>query len=91
MSAIIIGVLSVMANIVITIWSIKTNRQIEVENAGKNRIIYAMEEVNIDKSRGNPFAELNTKLNSGNYTVMNILQDLSNTSKRIYTLAKIRI
>ena len=89
MGTIIIGIITVLANIGITAWSIKTNRQIEQENAGKNRIVYSMEEVMISPNSKSSLDKLNEKLNSGNYTVMNVIQNSSNTSQRIYTLCKI--
>lgn len=85
----IIGILTVIVNAFIAIWSIKTNRQIEKENAGKNRIVYSMEEVMISPDSKRSFGELNEKLNSGSYAVMNVIQNSGNNSQRIYTLCKI--
>jgi len=82
------GTLSFFANILIAIFSITANIYIKHKNSGKNTVIYAMEEMSIDASRQNPLDELNVKLNSGQYTVMNIIQDVGNYTKRIYTLGK---
>lgn len=64
----------------IAAWSIITNRQIEQENAGKNRIIHSIEEIIISPESNSSLDRLNEKLNSGNYTVMNIIQNSSKTS-----------
>ena len=87
----IIGIISVAANIGVAWWSIWTNRKIELENAGKNRTIYQIEEVKVNTGSATGFNNLNEKLNSGKYTVMNVIQDSGGCNNRIYTWGKIKV
>ena len=81
---------AIFINIRISNRTMRTNREIARENAGKNRVIYEVEEVIIGGNLEGNFKLLNEKLNSGKYTILNVSIDLGNTSQRIYSLGKIK-
>ena len=66
----------------------RENREILKENAGKNRVIYDIEEFSVDAGRKDD--ELRKKLNAGNYTILNVAINPSVWSNRIVTIGKIK-
>jgi len=85
--ATIISAITIIVNGLISYNTIRINRDIQRENAGKNRIIYNTEEYSVDAGRNN--AELDKKLSSGNYTILNVSVNPSVWSGRIITIGKI--
>ena len=76
---ILVGVGSIIANI----WIAK-------ENAGKNRVIYTVEEMSIN-SNPKSQEDLNKKLSSENYTILAVSTPPSTMAMmRIYSLGKIK-
>ena len=90
----IIGILTVIANAFIAAWSIKTNRQIAQENAGKNRAIYGVERINfrddITAHREEDSKLIRNKLNSGKYTILHFLPHPNDVVNSIIILGKIK-
>ena len=76
--------------ILVGLGSIIANIWIAKENAGKNRVIYTIEEMPIN-SNPKSQEELNKKLSSGNYTVLTVSTPSSTVAMmRIYSLGKIK-
>ena len=86
----IIGILTVFANVGIAYKAISTNRQIVKENAGKNRVVYETEQMDISKDNKTLKERLKNMLNSGNYTVLSAFVDLGNTTQTRFILGKIK-
>jgi len=92
----IISALTILVNLFISIHTINTNRKlndentkINAENAGKNRVIHEIDQ--IDTSKRDPaFKDLNDKLNSGDYTILSAFVNHGNTSQTRYVLGKIK-
>lgn len=85
-STIIFNTLTILVgigSIIVNIWMTRYN-------VGKNRIIYDVEEIMVDKTKSNCFENLNKKLNVGEYTVLNTYQDKGDSQTRIFVLGKIK-
>lgn len=78
-----------IGTICVGIWSVVTNRQIAKENAGKHRVIYGVEEVPVGKDDAKTLDNLNEKLSSEKYTILNTHQDIGNTKMYKYVLGRI--
>ena len=89
----IISVITILVNLLISLRTIHTNREIQkenakinAENAGKNRIIYGVEVM-----RENDKSNLKIKLESGNYTILNAYAEpAALTSNTVVVLGKIK-
>lgn len=66
--------------------NLKTNK----ENAGKNRVIYAVEQLDIARDSRAFDETLNKMLNSGNFTILAAFVNAGNTSQTRYVLGKIK-
>lgn len=86
---ILIGVGSILANIFIAHRTIKTNKEIAKENAGKNRVVYGTEQKDVGANDRMLKEELNSMLNSGNYTILSAFVNLGNTTQTRFVLGKI--
>ncbi len=87
---ILVGAGSIIANICIASRTINTNKEIAQENAGKNRVVYETEQIDIGKDNKVANKQLNDMLNSGNYTVLSAFVDIGNTSQTRFILGKIK-
>jgi hypothetical protein len=87
---VIVNILAILVNIYISNKTINANRKINEENAGKNRVIYETEQMDITKDNRILKEQLKTMLNSGNYTVLTAFVDLGNTTQTRFILGKIR-
>jgi len=87
----LIGGGAIITNIIIASRTIKANKEIAKENAGKNRVIYSIEEVEIDATSPKSKIGLNEKLNSGNYAILTTYTFHGNHNIRIYSLGKIKL
>lgn len=88
--SILVGVGSIIANLCIASRTISTNKEIAKENAGKNRVIYSIEEVEIDASDSKRKIGLDKKLSSGDYTILTTYTFPGNQNLRVYSLGKIK-
>lgn len=86
----VVTLISILATYEISKKTISENHKINEENAGKNRIIFASEEVFINTLNKDSFKALNEKLSTGNYAILNVLQDSHNSINRLFTLGKIK-
>ncbi len=86
---ILVGIGSILANLIIASRTIYANKQIAKENAGKNRIIYSIEIKAATEGNDASKNKINEMLNTGNYTVLASYQNIGNRSETIYTLGKI--
>lgn len=75
---IIIGVMTVIINILIAKY-----------NVGKNRIIYDVEEIRVDRTLPNYLEELRNKLKKSEYTILNVFQDNVHKTS-LYTIGKVK-
>jgi hypothetical protein len=66
------------------------NRKTNEENAGKNRVIYSVEQMDIARDSKDFDTTLNKKLSSGDYTILAAVVDRGNTSQTRYVLGKIK-
>lgn len=91
---IILGILTLIANIGVAIWSVNKNIKIEKENAGKNRAIYDVERINFRNDETQHREEdrqlIRKKLNSGKYTILSFLPHPNNIINSIIMLGKIK-
>lgn len=85
----LIGAGAIITNIIISSRTIRANKDINRENAGKNRIIYGIEIQTITEGDTKSIKRINEMLNSGNYTILSSFQNMSNYSERVYTLGKV--
>ena len=65
------------------------NRKVNEEKAGKNRAFYDSVEVVVGAGMKESWEHLNKFLRTGDYTILSVIQDGGNSSKRIFTLGKI--
>ena len=82
--------ISLDLTLLLNLVAIIVNIFIAIYNIGKNRIIYEVEEVGISKDDSNSMLELNKKLSSGKYTILNTQQDMGNTRMYKYVLGRIK-
>ena len=82
--ATIISAITIIVNGLISYNTIRINRDIQRENAGKNRIIYGVEVMSADDKSG-----LKIKLDSGNYTILNAYANPGSFSNTVVVLGKI--
>ena len=87
---VLVNILAIIVNSHISNKTINANRQINEENAGKNRVIYAMEQKDIGTGNEALKKEFNTMLNSGHYTVLSAFVDLGCTTQTRFILGKIK-
>ena len=87
--AILVGLGSIIANILIAHRTIRTNKEIAKENAGKNRVVYSTEQKDVGANDRALKEELNQMLNSGNYTILSAFVNLGNTTQTRFVLGKI--
>ena len=66
--------------------NLKTNER----NAGKNRAIYAIEQMDIARDDRSFNDNLNKMLNSGDYTILTAFVNAGNTTQTRYILGKIK-
>jgi len=74
---ILIGVATIVGNIWIARY-----------NVGKNRTVYEVETLSIGGIK--TMEDINKKLNKGNYTILQVGQDLRNCNKVQYTLGRVK-
>lgn len=93
----LVSIISIIIGALISKHTIDTNKKLNVENAkinaanaGKNRIIYGVEEIPARTYRPADYDPLNKKLSSGNYTILSVIQDSGNNSQRLFMLGKIK-
>lgn len=79
-----IGVVTVIVNILIALGNIIVLKI----NVGKNRTIYESEEITVNILEKKNFKPLNEKLSSGNYTILNVMQE-SNPLVEHFIIGKI--
>jgi len=89
----IISLVSILATLEISKHTTNTNRKLNedniktnAENAGKNRIIYGVEVLN-----SGDIKNIQEKLDSGNYTVLNAYANPSSWGNTIIILGKIKL
>lgn len=80
----IISTITILVNLFISLRTIHTNREIQKENAGKNRTIYDVVVL------GTGSANLKILLDTGNYTILNAYGDPANCNDTIIILGRIR-
>jgi len=66
------------------------NLKINEENAGKNRVIYSTEQMNVSQDNKLANDKLKSLLNSGNYTILSAFVNSGNTTETRYVLGKIK-
>lgn len=86
---IIVGIGSIIANLIIASRTIAANKQIAKDNAGKNRIIYGIAIERVEEGNETSKRAINDKLNTGNYTILSSFQDIGRYTQTVYTLGKI--
>ncbi len=87
---VIVNILAILANIYISSRTINANRQINEENAGKNRVIYETDQMDISKENVVMNKKLSDMLGSGNYTILTAFVDMGNLSQTRFILGKIK-
>lgn len=88
---VIVNISAILVNIYISNRTTNANRQINEENAGKNRVIYETEQMDISRDNKTLKEKLNGMLNSGNYTILTAFVDLGNTTQTRFILGKIKL
>lgn len=93
----VVSLLSILATLEISKHTINSNRKlneenikINAENAGKNRVIYATEQMDVGNNDRAIGLILNAKLGSGEYTILSAFVNLGNTSQTRYVLGRIK-
>ena len=66
------------------------NLKVNEENAGKNRIIYSVEQFDLARDSSSFDGVLNKLLNSGDYTILSAFVNPGNVSQTRYVLGKIK-
>ncbi len=85
----LIGTVAII-NISISNKTIKANKELNKENIGKNRVIYATEQMDAGNNDKAMINKLNGMLNSGNYTVLSAFVNLGNTGQTRFVIGKIK-
>lgn len=93
----VITLISILATYEISKYTINANRKlneentkINAENAGKNRVIYETEQMNISQDNKMLKEKLSNMLNSGNYTILSAFVNLGNTTETRFILGKVK-
>ena len=76
--------------VIISVLSIVVNFIIYKLNAGKNRVIYEIEEITVRTDIRDGFKAVNEKLNTGQYTILSTYKEIGETPNRLYCLGKIK-
>lgn len=96
LGGLLISIITIFVNAALSWYTINTNRKLNAENvktnaenAGKNRVIYGVEEMTVTES-AESLKKLNDKLNLENYAILAVSTNRGNFSQRIYSLGKIK-
>jgi hypothetical protein len=86
----VITIITQVIMVVVGIVTIIVNICISIYNRGKNRTIYDVEEIHVDRTLSkDSLLKLKEKLNKAEYTILNVFQnDVKKTT--LYTLGKIK-
>ena len=86
----LVSIISIIIGYLISKHTIDTNKKINIENAGKNRAIYSIEQMDIARD-DRAFSELlNKMLSKGEYTILSAFVNIGNTTQTRYILGKIK-
>lgn len=92
-----IAILTIMSAWGISFYQIRAGRKLNAENlkinkenAGKNRVIYAVEQLDIEGNSKEFDEKLNKRLNDGNFTILAAFVNDENRRQTRYVLGKIK-